>query len=195
MDVQALGIPDVKLIKPRVFEDGRGFFQQTYHQQLYSAGGMRASFVQDNWSRSSYGVLRGLHYQLKNPQAKLVHVLQGEVFDVAVDIRRGSPTFGQWCGAVLSEQNHHQMFVPAGFAHGFAVLSETVDFVYKCDDFYAPGDEYAIAWNDPALAIQWPELTCPPELSAKDIAAPCLADVPVENLPVFAETPLGGAAS
>ena len=192
MEIQELDIPDVKLIKPKVFEDGRGFFQQTYHQRMYFDAGIRASFVQDNWSRSVYGVLRGLHYQLKNPQAKLVHVLKGEVFDVAVDIRRGSPTFGKWCGTVLSDKNHYQMFVPAGFAHGFVVLSETVDFVYKCDGFYTPGDEYAIAWDDAAIGIQWPELTCAPELSSKDAVAPCLNAMPPESLPVFVDNPSRG---
>ena len=185
MKVESLAIPDVKLIQPRVFEDQRGFFQQTFHQKMYRDAGIDAEFVQDNWSRSSYGVLRGLHYQLANPQAKLVYVQRGKVFDVAVDIRRGSPTFGQWCGSVLSEENHHQMFVPAGFAHGFVVLSEVVDFVYKCDNFYTPGDEYAIAWNDAKIGIEWPTLTSPAELSVKDLSAPFLCDVPPENLPVW----------
>lgn len=192
MEIQELDIPDVKLIQPKVFEDGRGFFQQTYHERLYFDAGIRASFVQDNWSRSVYGVLRGLHYQLKKPQAKLVYVLRGAVFDVAVDIRRGSPTFGKWCGTVLNDKNHHQMFVPAGFAHGFVVLSETVDFVYKCDNFYTPGDEYAIAWNDAAIGIRWPELTCLPALSSKDIGAPILDEVPSESLPVFDANSSGG---
>jgi dTDP-4-dehydrorhamnose 3,5-epimerase len=156
MNVENLSIPDVKLIKPRRFNDNRGFFQQTYHNDQYAAAGITARFVQDNWSRSSKGVLRGLHYQLEHPQAKLVSVLRGEVFDVAVDLRKDSEHFGRWVGAVLSEQNGHQLFVPEGFAHGFLVLSETVDFVYKCSDFYTQGDEYGVIWNDPAIGIEWP---------------------------------------
>jgi dTDP-4-dehydrorhamnose 3,5-epimerase len=156
MNVENLSIPDVKLIKPRRFNDNRGFFQQTYHYDQYAAAGITARFVQDNWSRSSKGVLRGLHYQLEHPQAKLVSVLRGEVFDVAVDLRKDSEHFGRWVGAVLSEQNGHQLFVPEGFAHGFLVLSETVDFVYKCSDFYTQGDEYGVIWNDPAIGIEWP---------------------------------------
>ena len=130
INVETLSIPDVKLIKPGRFNDGRGFFQQTYHYDQYAASGIATRFVQDNWSRSSKGVLRGLHYQFEHPQAKLVGVVRGEVFDVAVDMRRRSPTFGQWVGEVLSEQNGHQMFVPEGFAHGFLVLSALVDFFY-----------------------------------------------------------------
>jgi dTDP-4-dehydrorhamnose 3,5-epimerase len=180
MKIESLEIPDVKLIKPRVFPDARGFFMQTYHEKQYRETGIDVRFVQDNWSRSTKGVLRGLHYQLKNPQDKLVSVIRGEVFDVAVDIRQGSPTFGKWIGAILSETNHHQLFVPKGFAHGFCVLSDEVDFVYKCSDFYTPGDEYAIRWDDPEIGIRWPLQNV--ILADKDGKAPLLKDVPAGNL-------------
>jgi dTDP-4-dehydrorhamnose 3,5-epimerase len=157
MNIENLSIPDVKLIKPRRFDDDRGFFQQTYHYEQYAEAGITTRFVQDNWSRSSRGVLRGLHYQYVNSQAKLVSVIQGEVFDVAVDMRSNSPTFGKWAGEILSAENNHQMYVPAGFAHGFLVMSDTVDFVYKCSDFYTPGDEYGVIWNDPDIGIEWPD--------------------------------------
>lgn len=173
IEVQDLSISDVKLIKPRRFNDDRGFFQQTYHYELYAAAGIKTRFVQDNWSRSAKGVLRGLHYQLKNPQAKLVSVIRGEVLDIAVDIRRNSKTFGKWTGSVLSAENGCQMFVPEGFAHGFFVLSETVDFMYKCSDFYTPGDEYGIHWNDPAIGIEWPDVH-EPLISDKDCELPLL---------------------
>ena len=158
MNVIETKIPDVKLIQPRRFDDERGFFQQTYHYEQYAEAGIAVRFVQDNWSRSCKGVLRGLHYQFSNPQAKLVSVMHGKVFDVAVDKRAGSATFGLWGGEVLSEGNGHQMFIPEGFAHGFLVLSDRVDFMYKCSDFYAPGDECGIVWNDPQIGIQWPML-------------------------------------
>lgn len=179
----ATGISEIKLIKPRFFPDDRGFFQQTYHEEQYREAGIDVRFVQDNWSRSTKGVLRGLHYQLKNPQDKLVSVMRGEVFDVAVDIRQGSPTFGKWVGAVLSETNHHQLFVPKGFAHGFCVLSDEVDFVYKCSDFYAPGDEYSICWSDPDIGIRWPVSDV--LVSEKDQKAPLLKNVPQIHLPAF----------
>ena len=185
MEVISLEIPDVKLIKPDRFGDSRGFFQQTYQQKLYAEAGIPASFVQDNWSRSSKGVVRGLHYQLRNPQAKLVTVMHGAVYDIAVDIRRNSPTFGKWVAAELSDENGYQLFVPHGFAHGFMVLSDTVDFIYKCDDFYAPGDEYTVIWNDPKIGINWPTAITEPRLSGKDKTASRLSDVPEENLPVF----------
>lgn len=181
MNVTPLEIPEVKLVEPRVFADDRGFFLQTYHYEQYRDAGMDVRFVQDNWSRSEKGVLRGLHYQLEHAQDKLVSVLRGEVFDVAVDIRRGSPTFGKWVGAILSDQNKRQMFVPKGFAHGFCVLSDEVDFVYKCSDFYAPGDEFAIRWNDPSIAIDWPQGEF--SVSAKDASAPFLKEA--SALPSF----------
>jgi dTDP-4-dehydrorhamnose 3,5-epimerase len=182
MNVVNLTINDVKLITPSVFPDSRGFFLQSYHAGQYREAGIDAVFVQDNWSHSTRGVLRGLHYQLEHAQDKLISVVRGEVFDVAVDIRCGSPTFGQWVGEVLSEGNHCQMFVPKGFAHGFLVLSEEVDLLYKCSDFYTPGDEYGIRWDDPEIGIAWPLEKV--QLSEKDRQQPRLADVPVELLPV-----------
>ncbi|MDD3275628.1 MAG: dTDP-4-dehydrorhamnose 3,5-epimerase [Kiritimatiellales bacterium] len=181
MEVIRLEIDDVKLVKPRFFPDARGFFMQTYHYEQYRDAGIDVRFVQDNWSRSAKGVLRGLHYQLKNPQDKLVSVIRGEVFDVAVDIRQGSPTFGKWVGEFLSDQNHHQMFIPKGFAHGFCVLGEEADLVYKCSDFHAPGDEYGIRWNDPDIGIDWPLTDA--ILAGKDIQAPRMKDVPTNHMP------------
>jgi len=149
-------IPDVLLIKPKVFRDPRGHFLEIFQSQRYQEAGIPATFVQDNLSRSSRGVLRGLHYQLNYPQAKLVGVIRGAVFDVAVDLRRDSPTFGQWVGELLSDENNHQLYVPAGFSHGFCVVSETVDFVYKCTEFYHPEDEHVLSYDEPELNIPWP---------------------------------------
>jgi dTDP-4-dehydrorhamnose 3,5-epimerase len=185
IEVHSLAIPEVKLITPRRFGDKRGFFQQTYHKNIYKEFGIDADFVQDNWSRSVKGVLRGLHYQLKNPQAKLVSVITGKVYDVAVDIRKGSPTFGQWVGAELSDENGCQLFVPRGFAHGFVVLSETVDFFYKCDNFYTPGDEYGVLWSDQDINIQWPGTGEKPTVSEKDETVLPLKSVSSEDLPVY----------
>jgi dTDP-4-dehydrorhamnose 3,5-epimerase len=190
MQIKDLEIPEVKLITPRRFVDDRGFFTQTYHALQYKDAGISATFVQDNWSRSCRGVLRGLHYQLKNPQAKLVGVVRGAVFDVAVDIRKGSPTFGKWVGAELTEENGCQLYVPEGFAHGFCVLSDVVDFTYKCGDLYTPGDEYGIRWDDPAVGIEWPSAGGAFALSGKDEAAPLLSEVSDDALPVWE----GGAA-
>ena len=156
MKIIPTAIPDVLLIEPDVFGDNRGFFMETWHRQKYAEAGLDVNFVQDNHSRSAKGVLRGLHYQLEQPQGKLVRVVTGVVFDVAVDVRKGSPTFGQWVGAELSDENQHQLYVPPGFAHGFSVLSESADFLYKCTDFYAPQNEHGILWNDPDINIQWP---------------------------------------
>ena len=168
MQATRLAIPDVVLIEPKVFGDARGFFYESFNQRDFSAAtGTDYSFVQDNHSRSSQGVLRGLHYQIKQPQGKLVRVVQGAVFDVAVDIRKSSPTFGQWVGAELSADNHHQLWIPPGFAHGFVVLSDVAEFLYKTTDYYAPEHERCIAWNDPALAIDW-RFKGTPNLSAKD---------------------------
>jgi dTDP-4-dehydrorhamnose 3,5-epimerase len=166
-------LPGVCLLEPKVFGDARGFFLETYHAAKFAALGIAARFVQDNHSKSVRGTLRGLHYQLQHPQAKLCRVIQGEVLDVVVDIRRGSPTFGQWTSVVLSDENKRQIYVPRGFAHGFAVLSETAEFLYKCDDFYDPADERGIAWNDPALGIDWG--VAEPLLSEKDNRNPTLA--------------------
>ena len=176
MNVTPLAIPHVMLIEPRVFGDHRGFFFESFNAKAFAeATGCTDAFVQDNHSRSSHGVLRGLHYQVEQAQGKLVRAVAGEIFDVAVDIRRGSPTFGQWVGAVLSAENKHQLWVPAGFAHGFVVVSETAEVLYKTTDYYAPVHERSILWNDPAIGIEWPA-DIQPLLSAKDEAAVLLAD-------------------
>ena len=175
MKIENLQIPDVKLIKPRRFNDDRGFFQQIYHYEMYADAGITTRFVQDNWSRSTKGVLRGLHYQLEHSQAKLLSVIQGEVFDVVVDLRRNSSTFGKWVGEVLSAENGNQLYVPEGFAHGFLVLSDTVDFMYKCSDYYTLGDEYGVMWNDKEIGIDWPEIECP-VISEKDAVLPGFTD-------------------
>ncbi len=176
MKATRLAIPDVVLIEPKVFGDARGFFFESFNQKAFDeATGTRHQFVQDNHSRSAKGVLRGLHYQIEQPQGKLVRVARGRVWDVAVDIRQGSPTFGQWVGAELSEDNQHQLWVPPGFAHGFVVLSDSADFLYKTTDYYAPQHERCIAWNDPQLAIAWPYAGAP-QLSAKDQAGKSLAE-------------------
>ncbi len=171
MDITPTRIPDVLLLKPRVFGDARGFFSESFNQRAFDAAcGGHTVFVQDNHSRSGYGVLRGLHYQIRQPQGKLVRVARGQAFDVAVDLRRSSPTFGQWVGALLTEEGAEQLWVPPGFAHGFLTLSDTVDFLYKTTDYYAPEHERCIAWDDPDLAIAWPALRAgaQPQLSAKD---------------------------
>ncbi len=178
-------IPGVVILEPRVFGDARGFFMETWNQARYVEAGLPASFVQDNLSYSRRGVLRGLHFQHPNAQGKLVYVLQGEVFDVAVDIRRGSPTFGQSVSALLSSDNKRQFYVPPGFAHGFCVTSETALFAYKCTELYSPKDEASILWNDPALGIDWP--IDAPELSDKDRIALSLADFPQDRLPTYAD--------
>lgn len=179
MKATRLSIPDVMLIEPLVFGDTRGFFFESFNQQAFhQATGTNYQFVQDNHSRSSQGVLRGLHYQIQQPQGKLVRVARGRVWDVAVDVRKNSSTFGQWVGAELSENNQHQLWVPPGFAHGFVVLSESADFLYKTTDYYAPQHERCIAWNDPQLAIAWP-YAGQPSLSAKDAQGLALAQAQV----------------
>ena len=183
MKVTPTSLPDVIIIEPSAFEDRRGFFMETYHQKRYEHANIRCIFVQDNLSHSVRGILRGLHYQLQYPQAKLVQVTNGSIFDVAVDIRQGSQTFGKWVGAHISDKNRHQIFVPEGFAHGFCVLSETADVIYKCTDFYAPDDEGGILWSDPNIGIDWP--ITDPVLSDKDSQYSCLRDVPPERLPVY----------
>lgn len=177
MQVIRTAIPDVLILEPRVFGDERGFFFESFNQQRFDdAVGWQIVFVQDNHSKSARNVLRGLHYQLSpRAQGKLVRVVQGEVFDVAVDIRSGSKTYGQWVGASLSAENKRQMWVPPGFAHGFLTLSETAEFLYKTTDYYSPEHERSIIWNDPEIGIAWP-LTAEPQLSAKDRLAPGLRD-------------------
>lgn len=168
MKITPTALADVLIVEPRVLGDARGFFFESFNcKAFYKATGVHPDFVQDNHSRSAGGVLRGLHYQVRQPQGKLVRVVRGAVFDVAVDIRRGSNTFGQWVGTELSEDNHRQLWIPPGFAHGFLVLSESADFLYKTTDYYAPEHERCIAWNDPAIGIQWPA-GAHPLLSAKD---------------------------
>lgn len=185
MNVLPTPLPGVVVIEPKVLGDARGFFVETFREEALRAAGIDVTFVQDNQSRSRRGVLRGLHYQLVQPQGKLVRVAAGRVFDVAVDVRVGSPHFGRWHGEILDDVTHRQMYVPPGFAHGFVVLSETADFVYKCSDYYHPASEQCIAWNDPDIGIAWP-LADAPSLSAKDQAGPRLCDQPRERLPVFA---------
>jgi len=184
MQIHKTDLPGVLIIEPKVFGDERGYFMETWNQERYADGVTQETFVQDNISFSRKGVLRGLHFQKINPQGKLVYVLLGEVFDVAVDIRVGSPTFGQWTCAVLSAENKKQFFIPAGFAHGFCVSSDTALFAYKCTDKYNPQSEGCVLWNDPDLNIPWPTRT--PELSAKDAQGIKLADFPKERLPDYA---------
>lgn len=179
MQASPLAIPEVVLLEPKVFGDDRGFFFESFNQKAFEeAIGRPVNFVQDNHSRSAKNVLRGLHYQIRNAQGKLVRVTEGEVFDVAVDVRKSSPTFGQWVGAILSAENKKQLWVPEGFAHGFVVLSESADFLYKTTDYYAPEHERAIIWNDPQIAIAWPE-GIKPILSGKDQQAPTLEQAEV----------------
>lgn len=179
MKVTELALPGVFMIEPRVFGDDRGFFYESFnHARFEKAIGTQVSFVQDNHSRSARHVLRGLHYQIQQPQGKLVRVVQGEVFDVAVDLRRDSPTFGRWVGEILSEQNKRQLWVPEGFAHGFVVLSESADFLYKTTNYYAPEHERCIIWNDPELGIDWP-MEAAPVLSTKDAVGARFTDADV----------------
>lgn len=179
MKATKLAIPDVILFEPKVYGDVRGFFLESFNQQVFEeAVGAPVTFVQDNHSRSTRNVLRGLHYQINQAQGKLVRVVAGEVFDVAVDLRRASPTFGQWVGAYLSAENKQQLWIPQGFAHGFVVLSDSAEFLYKTTDYYAPEFERCLAWDDPQVAIQWP-LTEPPLLSAKDKAGKSLSEADV----------------
>jgi dTDP-4-dehydrorhamnose 3,5-epimerase len=180
MKVHPTNLPGVLLLEPALFGDERGFFTETYNARDFKeATGLDIQFVQDNHSRSSKGVLRGLHYQLFTPQAKLIRVIRGRVFDVAVDIRRGSPTFGKWAGVELSEDNRLQMWVPVGFAHGFLVLSETADVAYKASDYWVKENERCIRWSDPTIGIDWPVWQQPPTLSERDCNAPFLQQVEV----------------
>ncbi len=181
MTVRPTTLPGVLLVEPRVFGDARGFFLERYHAERYAEAGIGA-FVQDNHSRSRRGTLRGLHFQRRHPQGKLVEVARGQIWDVVVDLRRGSPTFGQWEGFDLDDEAHRQLWVPVGFAHGFCVLSDEADVLYKCTDVYRPDDEGGIAWDDPDLAIDWPALETV-LLSDKDRALPRLADLGPDRLP------------
>lgn len=176
MKIIETGLPGVVIIEPKVFGDARGFFLESWNKQAMADAGLEVDFMQDNHSRSAQGVLRGLHYQLENPQGKLVRVTQGAVFDVAVDIRRSSPNFGRWVGVELSAENHRMLWIPPGFAHGFIVLSEAADFLYKCTTLYHPHSDRSLRWNDPDIGIAWPETGVTPLLSAKDEAAPLLAN-------------------
>jgi len=177
-------LPGVIQIEVDEFRDQRGFFKESYHHKKYAEGGIDRTFVQDNHSHSARGTLRGLHYQLKHPQGKMVSVIAGEIFDVALDIRLGSPTFGHWVGLYLSVENRHQAFIPEGFAHGFYVISETADVLYKCTDFYTPGDDFGVIWSDPSAGIEWPDKK--PLLSDKDSRNPQLSQIPESRLPVYA---------
>ncbi len=175
MKIIQTSIPEVIVFIPPVFTDSRGYFLETYQQQKYAEAGIPKPFVQDNQSYSTKNVLRGLHFQLRHPQGKLVRVTQGSVFDVAIDVRKSSPTFGKWHGEIISAENKKQMYVPENFAHGFCVLSDSAEFLYKCTDFYTPGDEVGLIWNDPQLGIEWP--IDEPILSDKDAVLPSWADV------------------
>jgi dTDP-4-dehydrorhamnose 3,5-epimerase len=175
-------IPEVVVVEPDVHRDERGFFLETYHRDKYREGGITATFVQDNHSRSAADTLRGLHAQEKRPQGKLVRCIEGEIFDVAVDVRRGSPTFGRWVAVVLSADNFRQLWIPEGFLHGFCVLSPLAQVEYKCTDLYAPDDELSVAWNDPDLGVRWPVTA--PRVSPRDQRAPTLAAV-TDRLPVY----------
>jgi len=184
MQFERTSIPDVILCKPDVLRDKRGFFMETYHAARYLNGGVACSFVQDNRSLSKRNVLRGLHFQLRKPQSKLISCMHGEIFDVAVDIRQGSPSFGKWVGALLTEQNAYQMFVPDGFAHGFCVLSESAEIMYKCSGFYDPSDDCGLTWNDPDVGVEWPCNSV--VLSDKDSRQPLLKDlVRAQKVPVY----------
>ncbi len=176
-------LPGVFELRPVIYRDARGFFIETYHQAKFTDLGIRDTFVQDNHSRSAKGTLRGLHYQLHHPQAKLCRVVEGEALDVAVDIRVGSPHFGKWTSVLLSAKEQNQIYIPTGFAHGFFALTDTVTFLYKCSDYYAPADEYAILWNDPDVAISWGKSD--PVLSERDRKNPRLRDIPPESLPKY----------
>ena len=190
MQVHSTRLDGVLLIQPSVFRDERGFFLESYHAEKFRAGGLDAVFVQDNHSRSRRGTLRGLHAQTRRPQGKLVRCIEGQIFDVAADMRRGSPSFGVWVGEVLSADNFRQLYVPPGFLHGFYVMSEAAQVEYKCTDLYDPGHELSVAWDDPDLGIEWP-LDGPPILSAKDAAAPRLRAI-TDQLPVWRDDGPGG---
>lgn len=182
MNIIETSIPAVKIIEPQVFGDTRGFFMESWNEEKFADAGLGLNFVQDNHSRSTQGILRGLHYQTEHTQGKLVRVTSGKVFDVAVDICQGSETLGQWVGVELSDENHRMLWVPPGFAHGFYVMSESADFLYKCTNKYHPQSEQSILWNDPAIGIEWPLVNnTPPRLSQKDEQGLLLKDAPLLN--------------
>lgn len=183
VDVRETALPGVLILAPQVFRDDRGIFFEAWHGERYASIGINESFVQDNVSRSGRGVLRGLHFQHPGGQGKLIQVLEGEVFDVAVDVRAGSPTFGQWAGATLSSENRRQIWIPGGFAHGFCVTSEQAIFAYKCTAYYDPECEHTLRWNDPDVGIDWP--VAKPELSAKDRDGVLLKDLKADQLPAY----------
>jgi len=185
MEVTPLALPDVLRIEPKVFGDHRGFFVETWHAERYEGAGVSLPFVQDNLSKSRKGILRGLHLQHPHGQGKLVRCSLGSVFDVAVDVRVGSPTFGKWVGEVLDDESHRQLWIPPGFAHGFVVTSEVALFAYKCSDQYHPEAEMSVRWDDPAIGIEWPELGEAPTLSEKDAAAPLLSEIDEAKLPRY----------
>jgi len=176
MKISATAIPDVLVFEPVVHGDERGFFMETWRRSWFEELGIASEFVQDNHSKSSQGILRGLHYQVNRPQGKLVRVIEGEVYDVAVDLRQSSPTFGRWIGVTLSAQNRHQLWVPPGFAHGFYVTGDTAQVIYKCTDYFSPADDRSLFWNDKSVGIDWPLVNGEPRLSEKDRNAPLLKD-------------------
>jgi dTDP-4-dehydrorhamnose 3,5-epimerase len=183
MNIIPTSLPEVVVVEPKVFGDARGFFMETFNRDRYGAAGLPSAFVQDNVSCSARGVLRGLHYQEPHPQGKLLFVLQGAIFDVAVDIRRGSPSFGRWVGVTLSSENKRQLYVPPGFAHGFRVTSDTALVIYKCTEVYRPEAEHGVRWDDPQIGVEWP--AGQPLLSDKDRRAPLLGEVPPDELPDY----------
>jgi len=185
MKASPTALPGVVILEPKVFGDARGAFYESYRVDTFKNLGIDCTFVQENHSHSTRGVLRGLHFQRRQAQAKLVRVIQGVIFDVAVDNRKGSPTLGKWVGETLSAVNRKQIFVPIGFAHGFLVLSDTAEVIYKASDFYAPPEERGIRWNDPAIGIAWPEPGVPPVINARDAGFPLLAEAKAEDLPDF----------
>ena len=185
MKIVETSLPEVLILQPKIYGDSRGFFLETYREDILKSAGIDERFVQDNHSRSSRGVLRGLHYQLTEAQGKLVRVTKGAVFDVVVDVRKDSPTFGKWCGTTLDEKNMHMMYIPPGFAHGFLVLSDIADFIYKCTNYYNPESEWGILWNDPDIDIDWPIEDI--QLSDKDGKNPRLKDQPESRLPGYSK--------
>lgn len=188
MNIQETSLPGVFVLEPKVFHDPRGFFVETFRDNWLRDVGVNVKFVQGNHSRSRRGILRGLHYQMQQTQGKLVRVSRGKVFDVAVDVRRGSASFGQWVGVELDDQSHRMLYVPPGFAHGFIVVSEEADFLYQCTDYYHPQSEQGICWNDPDIGIQWPDVQMEPLVSAKDAQYPRLTEQLADRLPAYSQS-------